>query len=725
MTLRLGPPPLAIEGRVVGAQGEPLAGVHVWARELTPFGVEVETIGRANLRRELFVELLAGGEREVLTDGEGRFRLGGLLPRRYALCALDPRSLRFAELDGVRAGTSAATIGMRAEPSSSRVAGRLLRSDGEPLAGVPLTLVPPGPESHPEPARIHVARTDGAGRFEVASVVAEGAVLRACSQELTHEHRFALDDHPDLEALELVAPTMCEFRVELDGSLSAADRLRVLDVDGEPAPALRELRRLPHQPRRGPPVRRTFERAPGARSGPHARVVGRRVRTLPLAAPTVAGADHRRPTLNRRGTEMHALALLLLALPQDPGRLFHALREHDAQGELAALVALEGMEAELHEAERDVWSDMLATRLTFVGDARRAMEIDSTLYGGRAARRAPALDAFTPRPAVEAIVEWARDREVVMLNEEHRRNQQRAFAHELLAPLAEAGFTHLALETLTHRGVEELAERGYPRLHDGFYTRDPLLADLVRRALELGMEIVAYEAETGAMPPELASDPLASTNWREEQQARNLTELLESEPLSRVVVWCGRHHLSEAPLVEGGAGWMPMAGILTELSGIDPLTVDLMVMNEADVPEREGDVYRGAVEAGLVPAPTVFVDEAGAPYSAIGNIDAMVFLPRTREERGRPHWMALGGSREPVELPLDDDTPAPGADRPFLLQARIAGEDEAAIPLDQVLWREGPAPVLYLRPGFEYELRLLAPPAEELLLRRIDLRGDR
>ena len=90
------------------------------------------------------------------------------------------------------------------------------------------------------------------------------------------------------------------------------------------------------------------------------------------------------------------LPLLALAASQDPMRLYDALREHDAQGELAALVALEAFESGLVEGERDTWLDMLATRLTFVHDVRGAVELDSSLYGDRAARHEPSREGYSP-----------------------------------------------------------------------------------------------------------------------------------------------------------------------------------------------------------------------------------------------------------------------------------------------------------------------------------------
>ena len=397
------------------------------------------------------------------------------------------------------------------------------------------------------------------------------------------------------------------------------------------------------------------------------------------------------------------------AQAQDVLRIF---QEAQPNGPLAVITALEEIESELEGTpQHDLLADLLATRLTYVHDYEKALRLDCNAYSGNRRRvdRDPSLANWTPRSAVDWIVEAAEDRAVVMLNEEHRRSQQRAFAHELLEPLVDAGFTHLALETLRTDPsvVEALDERGYPLESDGTYTRDPVLGDLVRRALELGLEVVAYEA-----PPAPADlqDPLLRTNRREGQQAERLAALFDEAPDARLIVWCGRHHLSEQRPADPTREWTPMGGIFAERTELDPLSVDLMVMVEADAPERERPAYREAAAAGHTDEATVFVDSDGRPYSVIEGIDAMAFLPRTRIESGRPHWMQMAGVRTEVTLDLGELAPEEGS--PLAVEASVDGEDAQAVPMDRVLWREGEAPSLLLRPELRYVVRVFSSPHE-------------
>lgn len=408
------------------------------------------------------------------------------------------------------------------------------------------------------------------------------------------------------------------------------------------------------------------------------------------------------------------------ALPQDAPDPLAAMKEAKPKGEFAVLLALEEIQDDVRgTAQEDLLMDLLATRFTYIHDEQESVRLDSLAYLAAKTRGAgaPSLDGFEPVPAVEAIVQLSRDRRVLMLNEEHRRSQERAFANELLVPLAEAGFTHLALETL-NADEAALAQRGYPLTKDGYYTNDPALGDLVRRALALGMGVTGYEADLDDFPRELAGVPMGMANWREERQARNLADFVRDHPDARVVVWSGRHHMSEvAPSDEPGL-W-PMGGHFAALSGIDPLTVDLMVMKEADVPEREHPVYRAAADAGRVDAPTMFLDADGTPWSGIDSLDASVFLPRSTMDAGRPQWMRMGGLRHEVRVDVAelDDAPSPG--RPFVIEARVDGELPDAVPLDRVLWREGEPPALLVRPELAYIVRVLAPLDEVLLEQRV------
>lgn len=73
------------------------------------------------------------------------------------------------------------------------------------------------------------------------------------------------------------------------------------------------------------------------------------------------------------------------------------------------------------------------------------------------------------------------------------RQRDRLLTLELLEPLRDRGFTHLALEALWWG--DPINERGYPTDETGYYVNDVVFAELVRTALALGYELIPYEIE--------------------------------------------------------------------------------------------------------------------------------------------------------------------------------------------------------------------------------------
>lgn len=399
-----------------------------------------------------------------------------------------------------------------------------------------------------------------------------------------------------------------------------------------------------------------------------------------------------------------------------------AFATHGSRGYLAALESLTDREDEALASDnlRSLYLDLLGAQLAFVGQEARAIESGDRAFTRRR-DRAPDPDAASElvdghhaADAVGAIIDAARGRRIVMINEEHRSSRQRAFANEILAPLRKAGFTHLALETLSE-DTDQLSDRGYPRLNSGTYTKDPALGDLVRRALELGFVVFGYEADPQAFRPrEDDTSPLDAQNRREAGQARNIFERsLRDDPNARVLVYAGRDHIAE----DEGGPWTPMGVALRRLSGVDPLSVSLISMCEHSDRPSEHWAYHAAEQAGwLGTGPVVAAADDGSLWSAMpGVIDVHVFFPRTRFVNGRPDWMAMGGIRTPVEI----DTP--DFDTPVLLQAVIKNEARDAVPIDQAVWIPGePRPLLLLRPG-TYTARAVNREGIVLFERRISV----
>ncbi|UUZ56696.1 hypothetical protein LP419_17465 [Massilia sp. H-1] len=91
-----------------------------------------------------------------------------------------------------------------------------------------------------------------------------------------------------------------------------------------------------------------------------------------------------------------------------------------------------------------------------------------------AARRAaptgpsPAIAWAATRDAIDGIIEQARSRQIVILNEAHHVPAQRAFAMQLARELRKAGYTYLAVEALS----EAPLAKGYFNRSSGYYVSE-------------------------------------------------------------------------------------------------------------------------------------------------------------------------------------------------------------------------------------------------------------
>jgi hypothetical protein len=289
-----------------------------------------------------------------------------------------------------------------------------------------------------------------------------------------------------------------------------------------------------------------------------------------------------------------------------------------------------------------------------------------------------------------------------MINEAHHVPQHRAFTITLLKTLRRSGFTHFATETLYETDTG-LSARGYPTAQSGYYTGEPVYAELIRTAIKLGFRVVAYEVQ-GAK----------NSDERERGQARNLIErILKDAPQAKILVHAGYAHIDEKGADRVGAA--TMAQRFKEATGIDPFTIEQTEMSERGAREYEHPLYRDVVARGWVLRPAVFRNTRGEFWmQERGRHDATLFHPRSRplngEAGGRPDWLRLGGSRGPYRLPKQVCGAAPRC----MVRARSAREGADAIPIDQLeVLAERPAAALML-PAGEFIIEVEDPEGKPL-----------
>jgi hypothetical protein len=355
---------------------------------------------------------------------------------------------------------------------------------------------------------------------------------------------------------------------------------------------------------------------------------------------------------------------------------------------------------------RVIFNQYLSWYQTWVGDYEGARNSFSIVQ--KAARddaASPLADSdWKAEPAVSAIARLAKDRKAVFFNENHSYPLTRSLTVQMLAALRKEGFDTFAAETLNQPDMPDLQKRGYTTAATGFYTEEPIYAEMVNEALRLGYRIVAYEA---------LSD--ATGDAREAEQATNLKrDVYKDHPDARLVVNAGYAHIQEHGKYLGGAS---MAQHFTRMTGIDPLTVEQTMLIPHDKLASDHPYYREVMGKLAPRQPIVFVDNKGKPWSLKDKAyDISVFFPEEVVQRGRPTWLALGGMREAFEVSgrMCD------LSYPCMVEARPEGRPDEAIPADRVVIEfkgriaaygdklrqsSDPYPVaeLWLRPG-KYEI---------------------
>jgi len=297
---------------------------------------------------------------------------------------------------------------------------------------------------------------------------------------------------------------------------------------------------------------------------------------------------------------------------------------------------------------------------------------------------------FEPQAALDLLERECDATRAVIWAEEHHLPQTRSLLEALLRILWEHGYRWFAAEAFTAHVMD--ADFSCPDYRSGYYVRDPVFASAIRVARKLGYRLVAYDTNEQGPP----SDP----SFRDRTQAENLrARIFERDPGAKALIVAGRLHASE---VAAPDGWTPMASVLKQLTGIDPVTIYAPTMSQRRTRDEESALYRAA---GSLEEPTIFVDPAGHRLLGFESCDAYVFWPRFEIVDGRPDWMTRTLGRRRVAIP-ERFVDGEGA---RLVQAFVAGEPVTAIPADQVvLTDEDDAKVLMLADG-AYSLRTIDP----------------
>lgn len=326
----------------------------------------------------------------------------------------------------------------------------------------------------------------------------------------------------------------------------------------------------------------------------------------------------------------------------------------------------------------DIYYQSLATNLSYLGVTNIAHEAwarqTDTIECELAVSELNKLDKLVFLDAKTYIIDQAKERQLTLINEAHHVPLHRRFTASLLEEFYEAGYRYFAVETISHGRVNDLNDRKYPLQNNGVYLPEPQYGDLIRKALAIGYEIIAYEASYGENYSE-----------RDSIQAVNILSVLEKDTQAKILVHGGYAHIYEG----SNDDWIKMGEYIQKLSGIDPLTIDQTKLTERH-PSDENCYYRAILEDHDLSKPsialtaekgTTWVTPKIAPF-----VDLQVMHPRAVWSNNRPINPVID-EQQLVVFPIDTKF----KEQTVLVQCFIAeevateGSYDNLIPVDQYL----------------------------------------
>lgn len=237
--------------------------------------------------------------------------------------------------------------------------------------------------------------------------------------------------------------------------------------------------------------------------------------------------------------------------------------------------------------------------------------------------------------AKESIVDNAQYYRVIMINEDRAKPVHRAFTYSLLNDLYKKGYRYLAMEALNNLSNHSLDSIN---VFTGFYTNEPVAGELVRKALQIGYQLISYE------------DTLATVHTasqRDSIQAENIYEVIKKDSTAKILVHAGYGHIAE----EKNSDYWPMGYWFRKISGIDPFTVEQTALTEGSNFEAGRIFYKYFTNRFSITEPSVIFQNKRPfnPFRTKG-YDMLVIHPPTKMQSERPTWLLLSGDRQPVSI---------------------------------------------------------------------------
>lgn len=347
--------------------------------------------------------------------------------------------------------------------------------------------------------------------------------------------------------------------------------------------------------------------------------------------------------------------------------------------------------------EEPIFRQYTATILSFLGsDLEAKQKYDSSNSLGRQVEFIESNN-LKKTSALGSIVDAAKDRRIVMINEAHHLPQTRFLSIELLQPLYDLGFRYFAAETFNEAFLSQTEKDGIPRRNMGFYSAEPTFSLLVRKAKEIGFKLIPYESSPTCDP--FNEPPERCQNLREEGQAQNLYKrIFIKDPDAKVLIHAGYGHIDK---VGGGSdfNWIPMARYLKEITKLDPLSIDQVTFMERGNLQSENPNYRRLVKTFSIEEPSILEPLKGRFWVSPkykNHYDVQVISPPEKYKASRPTWRSEidGINQVHIKNPCRRE-------QKCLAQAFLKNEAQGQnfIPFDQVITTSSKDVLLLLKKG--------------------------
>jgi len=274
-------------------------------------------------------------------------------------------------------------------------------------------------------------------------------------------------------------------------------------------------------------------------------------------------------------------------------------------------------------AQSQSWrSQMGATYYSISGHYKPALESWDQTFG-----RVKKLDAtdslkFTKLISVNAkeyILKKAANEKIIIINEAHHNASHRTFASSLLQGLYDKGYRYLGIETLEGDSLNTVK---FATLNSGYYSKEPEFGNFIYNALKIGFKLFPYEAE-------------GNNKEREIGEAKNISDFMQQNQEGKYLIYCGYQHAYEGV----HKSWeKTMAGRLSDLTGINPLTIDQTQFSERGSPKYNEPLLRLVNNS----VPVVLKDDKEMIYNGEDKelyTDIKIIHPVTKYIKGRPDWM--------------------------------------------------------------------------------------